>query len=115
MLVPLEWLRAYCDPPLSTEELAARLTLTGTKTARTFRHGPPAGDHYVVGKVLEAEAHPNADRLRVCRVEVGGEEPATIVCGAPNVAGSPSPTATVQTRRRSALGCWIASSTRPTT
>jgi phenylalanyl-tRNA synthetase beta chain len=86
MLVPLEWLREYCDPELSTDELAARLTLTGTKTARWFRHGPPAPDHYVVGRVLEAVAHPNADRLRVCRVEVGEAEPATIVCGAPNVA-----------------------------
>src|ERR1019366_5081057 len=71
MLVPLEWLREYCDPELSTDELAARLTLTGTKTARWFRHGPPAPDHYVVGRVLEAVAHPNADRLRVCRVELG--------------------------------------------
>jgi phenylalanyl-tRNA synthetase beta chain len=86
MLVPLEWLRTYCDPALSTEELAVRLTLTGTKAERWFRYGPPSGDHYVVGRVLEAVQHPDADRLRVCRVEVGAPEPATIVCGAPNVA-----------------------------
>ena len=86
MLVPLEWLREYCDPPLSTEELAARLTLTGTHASRTFRHGPPSPDHYVVGRVLEAVSHPNADRLRVCIVELGDGAPATIVCGAPNVA-----------------------------
>ena len=86
MLVPLDWLREYCDPGLSTEALAARLTLTGTKTERWFRHGPPAPEHYVVGRVLEAVQHPDADRLRVCRVEVGEAEPATIVCGAPNVA-----------------------------
>ncbi|MGD0385543.1 MAG: phenylalanine--tRNA ligase subunit beta [Solirubrobacteraceae bacterium] len=86
MLVPVEWLREYCDPPLSTEELAVRLTLTGTKAERWFRYGVPSGDHYVVGRVLEAERHPDADRLSVCRVELGDAAPATIVCGAPNVA-----------------------------
>jgi phenylalanyl-tRNA synthetase beta chain len=86
MLVPLEWLRTFCDPALSTEELAVRLTLTGTKAERWFRYGPPSGEHYVVGRVIEAVAHPDADRLRVCRVELGEDEPATIVCGAPNVA-----------------------------
>ena len=86
MLVPLDWLREYCDPALSTEELAARLTLTGTQVERWFRHGPPSPEHYVVGRVLEAVQHPDADRLRVCRVDVGEAEPATIVCGAPNVA-----------------------------
>jgi phenylalanyl-tRNA synthetase beta chain len=87
MLVPLEWLRGYADPPLDTGELAARLTLTGTQVERSFRHGPPSGERYVVGRVLEAVQHPNADRLRVCTVDVGDGEPATIVCGAPNVSG----------------------------
>ena len=86
MLIPLEWLREYCDPALTTEEIAARLTLTGTQVERILRHGPPSAEHYVVGRVLEAAAHPNADRLRVCTVAVGEDEPVTIVCGAPNVA-----------------------------
>jgi phenylalanyl-tRNA synthetase beta chain len=86
MLIPLEWLREYCDAPLDTAELAARMTLRGVKVERTFRYGPPSGEHYVVGRVLEAVQHPNADRLRVCTVEVGADEPSTIVCGAPNVA-----------------------------
>jgi phenylalanyl-tRNA synthetase beta chain len=86
MLVPLDWLREYCDPELSTQELAARLTLTGTKAERWFRHGPPSGEHYVVGRVLDAQQHPNADRLAVCRVDLGEAQPVTIVCGAPNVA-----------------------------
>jgi phenylalanyl-tRNA synthetase beta chain len=86
VLVPLHWLREYCDPPLSTDALAARLTLTGTQVERWFRHGPPSSEHYVVGRVLECEQHPDADRLRVCRVAVGEAEPVTIVCGAPNVA-----------------------------
>jgi phenylalanyl-tRNA synthetase beta chain len=86
MLVPLEWLHEYCAPALSTADLAARLTLTGTQVERWFHYGPPAPEHYVVGRVLEAVQHPNADRLRVCTVEVGDEGPVTIVCGAPNVA-----------------------------
>jgi phenylalanyl-tRNA synthetase beta chain len=86
MLVPVEWLREYCDPPLSTEELAARLTLTGTKDERSFRYGAKKPDHLVVGFVRSVAQHPNADRLRVCTVDVGEAEPVTIVCGAPNVA-----------------------------
>ena len=86
MLVPLEWLREYCSPALGTDELASVLTLHGLKVERTFRHGPPAPAHYVVGRVLEAVQHPNADRLRVCTVAVGEDDPVTIVCGAPNVA-----------------------------
>jgi phenylalanyl-tRNA synthetase beta chain len=86
MLVPVSWLREYCDPPLDTAELAARLTLTGTKDERVFRWGAQSSDHFVVGLVRAAEQHPNADRLRVCQVDVGDAEPVTIVCGAPNVA-----------------------------
>jgi phenylalanyl-tRNA synthetase beta chain len=86
MLVPLEWLREYCDPPLDTSELAARLTLTGTKDERVFRFGAPSPDHYVIGLVRSVAAHPDADRLRVCQVDVGAGGPVTIVCGAPNVA-----------------------------
>jgi phenylalanyl-tRNA synthetase beta chain len=86
MLVPLYWLREYCDPPLSTEEIAARLTLTGTKDERVFHHGVRSGESFVVGRVLEVAPHPDADRLRVCTVDIGGQKPATIVCGAPNVA-----------------------------
>ena len=84
MLVPVPWLREYCDPPLDTSELAARLTLTGTKDERIVRGTNP--DHFVVGFVRSVDQHPNADRLRVCEVDVGEAEPVTIVCGAPNVA-----------------------------
>jgi phenylalanyl-tRNA synthetase beta chain len=86
MLVPTRWLRTYCDPPLDTQQLALRLTMTGTKEERTYHHGAPAADHYVVGFVRDVQPHPNADRLRVCIVDVGEADPVTIVCGAPNVA-----------------------------
>jgi len=86
MRVPYAWLREYCDPGLSAADLAERLDLTGTELERIEAVGVPSADGFVVGRVLAAEQHPNADRLRVCTVDVGAGEPSTIVCGAPNVA-----------------------------
>ncbi|MBV9000450.1 MAG: phenylalanine--tRNA ligase subunit beta [Solirubrobacterales bacterium] len=86
MRVPLHWLREYVDPPLDTEALAHRLTMTGTKVEAIERHGVAALENFVVGRVLEADQHPNADRLTVCVVDIGDDAPSQIVCGAPNVA-----------------------------
>ncbi|HET6999031.1 MAG TPA: phenylalanine--tRNA ligase subunit beta [Solirubrobacterales bacterium] len=85
MRVPYSWLREYCDPGVGVAEIAERLVMTGTEVERIGAVGPPSGDGFVVGKVLSAEQHPNADRLRVCMVDSGDGE-RTIVCGAPNVA-----------------------------
>ena len=86
MNVPVAWLRSYCDPGLSAEEIADLLTMAGDKLERLHRAGvgDPAG--FVIGRVLSAERHPDADRLSVCTVDDGSGEPRTIVCGAPNVA-----------------------------
>jgi phenylalanyl-tRNA synthetase beta chain len=83
--VPYSWLREHCDPGVEPQELAERLVMTGTEVERVTTAGPPDPDGFVVGKVRRAEPHPDADRLRVCSVEVGDGE-RTIVCGAPNVA-----------------------------
>jgi len=85
MKVPYSWLREYCDPGVEPSQLAERLAMTGTEVERVATVGPPSADGFVVGKVLSAEPHPNADRLRVCAVDTGDGE-RTIVCGAPNVA-----------------------------
>jgi phenylalanyl-tRNA synthetase beta chain len=85
MRVPYSWLREYCDPGVEPGQLAEQLAMTGTEVERVGTVGPPAADGFVVGKVLSAEPHPNADRLRVCTVDTGDGE-RTIVCGAPNVA-----------------------------
>jgi phenylalanyl-tRNA synthetase beta chain len=86
MRVPYAWLREYCDPGIGPEELAERLAMTGTEVERVATLGPPAGEGFVVGRVLSCERHPNADRLSVCSVDTGDGEARTIVCGAPNVA-----------------------------
>ncbi len=88
MKVPLPWLREYCDPPLDVRGVEERLTMTGTKVEAIHHHGVPSTENFVVGRVLSAEQHPDADRLKVCTVDLGDDvgEPATIVCGAPNVA-----------------------------
>jgi phenylalanyl-tRNA synthetase beta chain len=86
MRVPLNWLREYCSPALDTAGIEERLTMTGTKVETVLRHGVPSTEHFVVGRVLTVAAHPKADRLRVCEVDIGETAPAGIVCGAPNVA-----------------------------
>jgi phenylalanyl-tRNA synthetase beta chain len=90
MRVPLPWLREYCDPSLDVHGVEERLTMTGTKVEAIHHHGVPSTEGFVVGRVLSAEPHPDADRLKVCGVDLGDGDgdgsPATIVCGAPNVA-----------------------------
>ena len=86
MRVPLSWLHDHVVPDLPVRELATRLAMTGTEVDRIHHHGVDALEHFVVGKVLTCEKHPDADKLSVCTVDVGDAEPAHIVCGAPNVA-----------------------------
>jgi phenylalanyl-tRNA synthetase beta chain len=86
MRLPLFWMTDYVDPGLEPAKLAERLDMTGTEVDRVFTHGVTALDNFVVGRVLEREQHPDADRLSVCRVSTGEGDVAQIVCGAPNVA-----------------------------
>jgi len=91
MRVPLPWLREYCDPALDVDGIEERLTMTGTKVEAIHRHGVGSTENFVVGRVLSAEQHPDADRLKVCKVDIGdqgagAERSVTIVCGAANVA-----------------------------
>src|ERR687893_2842826 len=86
MRVGLEWLYEYCDAGKPARELGEDLTMTGTKLEAVHHHGVAALEHFVVGKVLESDRHPDADRLTVCLVDTGDGEPSQIVCGAPNVA-----------------------------
>ena len=83
MQFPESWLREFCNPALSTEQLAETLTMAGLEVEELKPVAPPF-THIVVGEIKEAAQHPNADRLRVCQVDVGQGSLLTIVCGAPN-------------------------------
>jgi phenylalanyl-tRNA synthetase beta chain len=83
MQFPESWLREFCNPPLSTEQLAETLTMAGLEVEELKPVAPPFSQ-VVVGEIIEVVQHPNADRLRVCQVDVGQGRPLTVVCGAPN-------------------------------
>jgi|DewCreStandDraft_1066081.scaffolds.fasta_scaffold01403_13 phenylalanyl-tRNA synthetase beta chain len=83
MRVPLSWLSEYVDITLPVEELARRLTDAGLEVADVVRTGD--WQNVFVGQVVELRPHPNADRLVLATVDLGGERQ-TVVCGAPNVA-----------------------------
>jgi phenylalanyl-tRNA synthetase beta chain len=88
MKVPISWLREYVELTLPIEELARQLVFTSCEVDRITRRGVAEHDgnsgYFVVGKVLEAEKHPNADKLQLTKVDTGDGEPRSIVCGAWN-------------------------------
>jgi phenylalanyl-tRNA synthetase beta chain len=98
MQFPESWLREFCDPQLSTQALAELLTMSGMEVEE-LKPVAPAFHGIVVAEILEAVQHPNADKLRVCKVDAGAHSPQgplQIVCGAPNArAGIRVPLATV--------------------
>lgn len=79
------WLREWVDPPVTTAQLAEQLTRAGLEVDSVepvVAPGEIAG--VVVAEVLECRPHPNADRLKLCVADFGGEEPVEVVCGASN-------------------------------
>ncbi len=87
MQFPESWLREFCNPPLSTQQLADLLTMSGLEV-EDLRPVAPPFHGVVVAEILSAEPHPQSDRLRLCRVDAGSQHsaagPLQIVCGAPN-------------------------------
>jgi phenylalanyl-tRNA synthetase beta chain len=88
MRVPVSWLSDYVAIEMPLADLATRLSISAAEVEGIERRGVPDSDGnlalFRVGKVLEAGKHPNADRLQLCRVDVGEGEPRQIVCGAWN-------------------------------
>ena len=80
MRAPLSWLREYVTVDATAAEIAQRLAISALEVERVIDVGVPDVDgnlgRFLVGRVLAADAHPNADRLRVCQVDVGEGEPA---------------------------------------
>ncbi len=105
MKFPESWLRSLVDPSLSTAELAHALTMAGLEVESLQPAAPPCSG-VVVAEILEVARHPNAERLSLCKVNVGDSAPLSIVCGAPNVvAGMRAPCALVGARLTGADGC----------
>jgi len=84
MRVSLDWLGEYTDFDQSGKNLADAMTLTSLESI-TFLKENPFYKEITVGRIRTVEDHPNADKLKVCVVEVGPENIAQIICGAPNV------------------------------
>ncbi|SDN56664.1 phenylalanine--tRNA ligase subunit beta [Alkalicoccus daliensis] len=86
MLISYEWLKEYIDlSDVSPEELADKLTLHGVEVD-AVTHLDAEISNLVVGEVISCEPHPDADKLKICEVNIGEEENVQIVCGAANVA-----------------------------
>ena len=79
------WLRTLVDPPLDTAGLCDAMTMAGLEVEDVAAAAPPFSG-VVVARIESVERHPDADRLRVCAVDVGRPERLTVVCGAPNAA-----------------------------
>ncbi len=84
MKVSLSWLREYIPIDLDPQEISDRLTMAGLEVDG-LESLYDYLDNVVVGRVVQARQHPNADKLTCCAVDIGKEELSPIVCGAPNV------------------------------
>ncbi len=83
MKISENWLRTWVDPNISTDELVATLTMAGLEVDGIQVMGAELAG-ILVGKIIKAEQHPEADKLQVCTVDVGAEKMLQIICGAPN-------------------------------
>ncbi len=100
MKVSYNWIKQFININWSSEETGALLTDLGLEVEgiETFESVPGGLQGVVIGHVLECIQHPNADRLKLTKVDIGASEPVQIVCGAPNVAkGQKVPVATIGT------------------
>ncbi|MFR3752410.1 MAG: hypothetical protein ACLTW9_09080 [Enterocloster sp.] len=98
MNTALSWIKAYVpDLDVTAQEYTDAMTLTGTKV-EGYTCLDKNLEKIVVGEILEVEGHPDADKLVVCQVNVGAEEPVQIVTGAPNI--------TEESVARRSRWCW---------
>jgi len=83
MLFSVNWLKKWVDIDLPVDELAGKLTASGLEVDTVKPVAAPFSG-VVVAEILACEAHPNADKLKLCSIDFGGPEPVQVVCGAPN-------------------------------
>jgi phenylalanyl-tRNA synthetase beta chain len=84
MKVSLNWLKSYISVDFEPSVISEKLTMAGLEV-EAIEEKYDYLTHVVVAKILEVNPHPNAEKLSICRVDVGGDQPLQIVCGAPNV------------------------------
>src|SRR5579884_333127 len=83
MKFTLAWLKEHLDTDRPLSEIADKLTMIGLEVERVEDKAKQLKP-FIIGRVIEAKPHPNADRLRVCMVDIGTDQPVQVVCGAPN-------------------------------
>ena len=95
MLFSVNWLKKWVDIDLPVDELSGKLTASGLEVDTVEPVAAPFSG-VVVAEITSCEQHPDADKLKLCSIDFGGNEPAQVVCGAPNArAGIKIPLATV--------------------
>ena len=83
MKLTINWLKEHLDTKLNENKIIERLTDIGLEV-ESFESQSSELDSFIVAKILNSEKHPNADRLKVCDVDVGSNDSVKVVCGAPN-------------------------------
>ena len=83
MKITTNWLKEHLDTKLNENQIIDKLTDVGLEVEGVDSQ-PGELDEFIIAKILKAEKHPDADRLRVCDVDIGSDNPVKVVCGAPN-------------------------------
>ena len=83
MKFTINWLKEHLDTKYNEEKIIDKLTNVGLEV-ESFESQSSEQDEFVIAKILNAEQHPNADRLKVCNVDIGQKDTIKVVCGALN-------------------------------
>ena len=83
MKFTINWLKEHLDTKLDDQKIIDKLTSIGLEV-ESFKNQSSELDKFIVAKIIKAEKHPNADRLKLCDVDIGQNEKVKVVCGAPN-------------------------------
>ncbi|NMN67193.1 phenylalanyl-tRNA synthetase beta subunit [Candidatus Pelagibacter ubique] len=83
MKITTNWLKEHLDTKLNENQIIKKLTDVGLEVEDVYSQ-PSELDNFIIAQILKAEKHPDADRLKVCDVDIGSDNPVKVVCGAPN-------------------------------
>ena len=83
MIITLSWLKDHLSTSANLSKIVDKLTNIGLEV-ESFESQSSELDKFIVAKIIKAEKHPNADRLKLCDVDIGQNEKVKVVCGAPN-------------------------------